>query len=900
MTTPIFQHTTSAGEWSPQLYSRTDIPKYKNATAYSRNWFVDVRGGSSTRPGTLFTGPSQEQNYRPRLIPFQFSISQAYELCFGNQTMTVIKNGQIVLNAGINVTNITTANPGVITATANGFINGQFVFLQNVGGMTGINGTWFKAANVTTNTLTLTDLFGNAISTIGLGTYTSGGTISSQYVLTTPYIYSDLPLLKYTQQNDVMTLTHTSYAPMYLDRLADNSWTITSITFAATQSPPTSVSASPSGSGSTSYIYVVTAINGTTGEESLPSAPGTGSSSATMSLVSTANVAVTWVAPSGTVPSQYKVYRTEEVPSGSPPAGSLYGFVGTTTGTGFTDVNIGPDFTNTPPQGLNPFTSNNNPGCATYFQQRQTFGGSTPDPETLWMSQPGNYNNFDQHLPTVASDAITASIVSNQLNPIEHLVPLNSLIAMSSSGAWQISGNGTPGVGITPSNITAQPQAYNGCATNPAPIPINYDILYVQAKGSIVRDLQYNFYVNLYTGTDMTVFSKHLFFGHQIQEWAYAEEPFKTVWSVREDGALLSFAYLKEQDIYGWAHHDTGQYLVTIPNPTTPTQTPGLSYPATIQATAGSDNFLSVSSIPETSGSTFADAVYFIVQRNINGNTLNCIERMDNRNFGGDVRKAWFVDAGLQYGLTYPNATLTISPIVTNGSISGYTLKASGAVFNSGMVGNTVRANNGVFIVTAYNNTMQITVSAIRQPVYDLEASPNAPPLLNLTSVASGNWTCTTPVSKIYGLNHLEGMYVTGVADGNVIPLTQVIHGMITLSVAATDIIIGLPFYSQLQSLYLDSGEPTTQGKRKKVDSVTIRMANTRGLSIGPDFNTLVPIKERSNQNYGNPIELFTGDEGPIKMSQAWTKVGQVCMAQMNPLPATVGGWIPFVELGEQ
>jgi hypothetical protein len=25
---------------------------------------------------------------------------------------------------------------------------------------------------------------------------------------------------------------------------------------------------------------------------------------------------------------------------------------------------------------------------------------------------------------------------------------------------------------------------------------------------------------------------------------------------VREDGTLLSFTYLKEQDVYAWAHHD--------------------------------------------------------------------------------------------------------------------------------------------------------------------------------------------------------------------------------------------------------------------------------------------------------------------------------------------------------
>ena len=48
------------------------------------------------------------------------------------------------------------------------------------------------------------------------------------------------------------------------------------------------------------------------------------------------------------------------------------------------------------------------------------------------------------------------------------------------------------------------------------------------------------------------ILSSHLFYGHQILEWSYAEEPFKVVWCVREDGILLSRTLIKEQDMYGW------------------------------------------------------------------------------------------------------------------------------------------------------------------------------------------------------------------------------------------------------------------------------------------------------------------------------------------------------------
>jgi hypothetical protein len=57
-------------------------------------------------------------------------------------------------------------------------------------------------------------------------------------------------------------------------------------------------------------------------------------------------------------------------------------------------------------------------------------------------------------------------------------------------------------------------QVYNGCSDVP-PVVVNRDILYVQAKGSSVRDLAYNEFVKIYTGSDLSVLSSHLFFGHR-------------------------------------------------------------------------------------------------------------------------------------------------------------------------------------------------------------------------------------------------------------------------------------------------------------------------------------------------------------------------------------------------
>jgi hypothetical protein len=354
--------------------------------------------------------------------------------------------------------------------------------------------------------------------------------------------------------------------------------------------------------------------------------------------------------------------------------GAITGVSVSGTGTGYTD---GEALTFTQETGTGATFSvviapaGNYPSCVTYFQQRKVFAGSNTNPQTLWMTKPADFKNMDVSNPSQSNDAIVATIAANQVNAIKWLVPMNNLLVMTSGGAWALMGGYiTNPVAVTPSNIVVVPQSYNGCADLP-PIVVNYDVLYVQAQGSIVRDLAYNFYAQVYTGTDMSILSNHLFYGHNLERWCYAEQPFYQIWAVRDDGILLSFTYLKEQDVYAWAHSDS----------------PGNS---------GTDQFLSCASIVEQQVSGInASSVYFVAQRTIpginGGQPVKYIERMTSRNFltngVADVTKAWFVDCGLQYsgtatsvisGLDHLNGA-TVS-ILADGSVQPQQVVSGGSI----------------------------------------------------------------------------------------------------------------------------------------------------------------------------------------------------------------------------
>ena len=162
-----------------------------------------------------------------------------------------------------------------------------------------------------------------------------------------------------------------------------------------------------------------------------------------------------------------------------------------------------------------------------------------------------------------------------QVNGIQWLVPMpGGLIAgMTGSRAWQIIGEGSYQLNqnpVTPAATQAQPQAFNGCSATILPIVIDYDVLYVEAISDVVRDLSWNFWVNIYTGADLTILSSHLFLYRQILQWTWARNPYKVLWAVCNDGILLAMTYLKEQEVYGWTRHDTQGLFVSIASVTEP------------------------------------------------------------------------------------------------------------------------------------------------------------------------------------------------------------------------------------------------------------------------------------------------------------------------------------------
>lgn len=850
------QPSFAAGELSPTLYSRVDIAKYHAGVGLARNFFVDYRGGLSNRTGTRFVMQCKLGNYSPRLIAFQYSIQQNYELLFEDGTVRFISNGAPVLETGFAITAINNAFPVKVTVPGHNFAVGDWIYINNLNGEGELNQRFFIVYQILASGILLYSTTGQPIDATSYSAYINSGTVSRVLTVSSPYSAADLRRLKYTQNANTMTFTHPSYPPYNLDRIGPASWVFTAIQFVTNQAPPTIITASPSAPGPAAFAYTVTAID-TAGNESQMSNIATAINAVNVNA-NAGSITIVWNPPAGAVAS-YRVYKAELSFTGAIPSGVAFGFVQEVTGTSFIDSGILPDFSATPPVHRNPFANGNNPGCTSYYQQRQVFAASTSQPESFWMSQPSLSNNFDVSNPVQEDDAITGTIVSTQVNDIKSLTPMpTGLIALTGKGAWLINGGGQTQA-ITPADAQANPQAFNGASDLP-PIVYNYDILFVQQKGAIVRDFSYNLYVNTYTGADISVQSNHFFFGYQLLEWCFAEEPYKIAWCVRNDGDLLALTFVKEQEITGWTKHDTQ----------------GL--------------FVSVSTVTEGQN----DAVYVIVNRYINGMWVKFVERFMERIFPYGAEDAWMVDCGLSSTLPTPQGNLTIG-----GTFGVVAMNVDAPVFSAGNVGSVIRASGAIATITTFQSPNTVLAEITRPP----NLIPNTQQPLPATV---GTWTMTAPFSRFVGLYHLEGARVSILADGGVVEGKTVLNGGVNLDNPASKVTIGLGYQARMQTLALDLGQPTVMGKRKNISAVTLLVNDTRGLKVGPTFDedVLIPIKEM-NQSVplGQPIPLVsvTNEElgERIVLDGAWTVPGRICIQQDEPLPATILGVIPEINIGD-
>jgi hypothetical protein len=294
------------------------------------------------------------------------------------------------------------------------------------------------------------------------------------------------------------------------------------------------------------------------------------------------------------------------------------------------------------------------PSAVTFSQDRLIFSGTSYDPQTMWMTQTGNYYDFMRNDPLVDSDGITINLPSQKLNAINGLVSLLQLLTFSSGAEFSI--GGTNNNVFSPVSMQTKLNSYTG-SSGVQPCVIVNRAIYVQSRGCVVRDMGYDVFTDTFSGANLSILSNHLFTNYNIVEMAYQQDPDSLVWCVRDDGKLLCMTYMREQEVLAWSWCDTYE---------------------------GDDLFESVCTIPATG----YNEVWVVVNRN--GQRM--IERMDKRLASTQRTDQFFVDSGLIYDSS--DAPIVDSNLAFLSHFDG----VQGATSFTDEKGNAITAHDGAIV----------------------------------------------------------------------------------------------------------------------------------------------------------------------------------------------------------
>jgi hypothetical protein len=631
------------------------------------------------------------------------------------------------------------------------------------------------------------------------GQILSGG---SPYEISSPYLTAEIFDIKFAQSADVMYVTHPNHKTRKLSRTGHTSWTLTEVDF----------------------------VNG----------PYLDTNSSTTTITASAHT----VGTGRTFTASANIFVSTDV-------GRLVRFRdGYAEITGFTSatvvtVEILKDTGSTSGStdwSLGAFSSTTgHPSCVSFFEQRLVFAATLNNPQTVYFSKSGDYENMDANIGgTVADDdAIIYTIASNQVNAIRFMAAGRTLIIGTAGGEFTVSGGGDNDA-VTPTNILIKKQSNHGAANTDA-IAVANATLFLQRAKRKIRELAYNFDVDGYIAPDLTILAEHITEGG-IVEMAYQEEPLAIIWCVRNDGELIALTYQREQEVVAWHRHIFGGAF-------------------------GSSKAVceSVAVIP-TEDSEYE--LYMIIKRTINGATTRYVEYLNTFDFDQTDNTSFnFLDSQLNYS----GATSTLNGDISN-SANTVTV-ASGTDFTS-----SGKIKIGGEIITYTGKSTN-----------DLTGCTRGTESTTAAAHTSGD-TVKQVVNSLSGLSHLEGQTVSILADGATHPDKTVSSSAVNLDRFANSVKIGLGYTSILKTMRIDAGSQngTSQAKTKRIYEVTARLYESVGVEVGPDLNNMERVPFRTSADpMDQGIPPFTGDK-EVEFRGNYDTDGFMIVRQTQPLPLTI------------
>lgn len=585
-------------------------------------------------------------------------------------------------------------------------------------------------------------------------------------------------------------------------------------------------------------------------------------------------------------------YAIEMLVFRRPKDGHAYGYIGstdtyadtssppyTTRKFTFRDFGQAADYTNLPPTFQTDFaidTSFTSPGgnvkpkAIGVYQQRFIMSGSLDDnKEATFASRPGYPMNFLRDYPIDDDSCLAMKAGTNGTGRVLRYADLGGLAAFTTQGIFM-----TPIGPLTPDTAVMIRRANYVIDDIVPPLEIPGSIIFVDKSTNSVVALQYSDEQASFQGSEISIYSNHLFLDKRIVSWAFQDGVTPLIWAVMDDGSLVLLTYQNEQLVRAWSRADTdGEFeSVTVHKSDDGVYTP-----------------------------------YFIAKRG----DYRVMETLSSRIFS-DIKDYIGMDSTVSYKQVIENE-FTIAAINGTDWSGELRLTSSSAAFSNsagaGAVGTIFRwfHEDGHSIdleVVTYTSTTSLVV----QPSTEF---PHSPTDLNFTEL----YKTTTAVT---GLDHLEGKSVAVLLDGFVEAspynlkdnhTTYVVSsGTISLQNRAAVVHVGLPYAVDIETLDVETVEQKpTLLESILCNKVYVKLYKSRGFWVGQNFpdddsNEGMEDSETETQEEGDvslatkPLAPYTKRE-TVTIEGDWDSKGRIAIRQVDPLPLEISSIIPDIDV---
>ena len=907
----------NGGEVGPLLSGRVDFEKYASSCFKMERFVPTVQGPAKRMPGTRFALPTKYQDKRSYLKRFEFSFDQAYVLEFGDQYVRFFTDRGVILSDLLDISNITNANPGVLTYTGTDPANGDWFYVTGVEGMTEINDRYVQVANVNAgaNTFELKDWFGDNIDTTNFSSYVFNGDLQKVYEIASPYTEADLTnpeggcALSIVQSGDVLYIGCEGYAPRTLTRSGNTSWAFA--TYAPTDGP-----------------FQVEPLNPK--NFTLGASTGTGVSLAcTTNVFETEHVGMLFrLEPINITTPPWETNKTITAGNLRKSDGKYYEATNSaTTGsvrpiheegtesdgavtweylhpgyvvvkvTAITDAQnatvdiIGP--------GIAPAEVVAGDDCrfrigawgeatgaafpykVAFWRDRLWWAGN----QQIYASVAGDYFSMapDTLGEILADNAISLTLSVGTVDKIRWMTASDVLL-VGTAGSEVAVQEITPNQVLGPENVKYEIQSAEG-SRELEPVLVEDALMFVRIGGRRVIELRFDIQSDSWVPRDMNVLYPEIT-QSGIVEMAYQKEPDNIIWIVLANGRLIGMTYDREQNVYGWHRHPL----------------------AGVSATAESVQVI-------TSPDASVNDVWVIARKSINGIPRRFVEffaegfEQDN-----DIEGAVYLDSSLEFdGKVAESLQPGANATVRNATNVPFTVTSffelttedddflvteadefialNDDVFSAGDVGREIRVRyfdenaqqwlTARALITTYVDEGQVLCTILA-------------PFPNLNELPVNGWRLTSTV--VTGLWHLEGTVVSALADGAEIKNLTVTNGSVTFPVKTARAQIGLPYTSTLATQRIDAGatDGTAQGKTKRFHQIVMRLYASLGGKVGPSPSSTDYILYRNLSDYMDEVPpVLTGDTDKFPYPGGYETDGRIFVLADQPLPLTVVALYP-------